>query len=91
MEQLTELEKELVDMIIDECNVLDEPENVTPESPIVGPDSPFDLDSLDAVEIVVAVQKKFGVRIGNQQTSRKVFESIRTLSTYVEDNRDARP
>lgn len=88
MEQLTELERDLVQMIVDECNVFDEPTDLTPDSPIIGPDSPFELDSLDAVEVVVAVQKKYGIRIGNQKTSRKVFESIRTLSTYIEENLD---
>ena len=42
---------------------------------------------LVGVEVVVAVQKKFGIRIGNQETSRQVFQSIRTLAAYVEANR----
>ena len=44
MDQLTPLEQELVQMIIEECNVFEEPEGLTPDSPIVGPDSPFELD-----------------------------------------------
>jgi len=89
MEQMTELERDLVDLIIDECNVFEEPQDLTPDSPIVGPNSPFELDSLDAVEIVVGVQRKYGVRIGNQDTSRKVFESIRTLANYIQEHMDA--
>lgn len=87
MSELTTLEKELVDMIVSECNVAELPETPSPDDPVVGDASPFDLDSLDAVEIVVAVQKRFGVRIGNQSTSHKVFTSIRTLAVFVEANR----
>ena len=75
MSELTAIEQELVEMIMDECNVFDEPEELSSDSPIIGDDSPFGLDSLDAVEVVVAVQKKYGVRIGNQETSRQVFKS----------------
>ena len=87
MAELTALESELVEMIMGECNVMDEPEGVTSDSPIIGDNSPFGLDSLDAVEVVVAVQKKFGIRIGNQETSRQVFRSIGTLADYIESNR----
>lgn len=87
MNELTELEKELVAMIIDECNVIEPPATVSPDAPIVGPQSPFGLDSLDAVEVVVGVQKKFGVRIGNQETSRQIFRSLRTLAKHIEENR----
>lgn len=87
MSELTLLEREIVDMIIEECNVFEPPENPPPDSPIIGPDSPFELDSLDAVEVVVGVQKKFGVRIGNEKTSRDVFRSIRTLADHIEKNR----
>ncbi len=87
MGELTALEKELIPIIVEECNVIDAPDEIAPDDPIIGPDSPFGLDSLDAVEVVVAVQKNYGVRIGNQDTSRKVFTSIRTLADYIEANR----
>jgi acyl carrier protein len=41
------------------------------------------LDSLDAVELVVAVQKKFGVRIGGEETSRDVLQSVATLAEFI--------
>jgi len=87
MSELTALEQELVEMIMDECNVFDDPEELSSDSPIIGDESPFGLDSLDAVEVVVAVQKKYGVRIGNQETSRQVFRSLKTLADYIEANK----
>lgn len=83
------LERELQSLIIEVCNVLDPPAEVIPDAPLIGPDSPFGLDSLDAVEVVVAVQKNFDVRIGSQETSREVLRSLRTLAEYIRKERPA--
>jgi acyl carrier protein len=78
------LEKELLEMIIEVCNIIDPvPDNLSFDDPIVGPESPLGLDSLDAVEIVVAVEKKYHARIDAQETSRKIFTSLRTLADFI--------
>lgn len=41
------------------------------------------LDSLDAVEIVVMLQRHFGVEVKTADQSREVFQSINTLAHYV--------
>jgi acyl carrier protein len=47
------LEKELIEMIIEVCNIIDPvPEELSPNDPLIGPESALGLDSLDAVEIV---------------------------------------
>lgn len=82
------LEYELAEMIIDFCNVEDvSPEDIAADAPLIGPDSPFGLDSLDAVEVVVAVQKTYGVRIGGEKTSREVLQSLRSLATFITQER----
>lgn len=78
------LEYELAELIIDFCNVEDVvPSDIPPDSPLIGPDSPFGLDSLDAVEVVVAVQKTYGVRIGGEKASREVLQSLTTLADFI--------
>ena len=78
------LEKELVELIVKVCNVLDPvPDDLSFDDPIIGPESAFGLDSLDAVEIVVAVEKTYHVRIDAQETSRKIFKSINTLAEFI--------
>ena len=78
------LEKELVELIVKVCNVLDPvPDDLSFDDPIIGPESTLGLDSLDAVEIVVAVEKKYHVRIDAQETSRKIFRSINTLAEFI--------
>ena len=82
------LERELAQLIIDFCNIDDvSVEDVPNDVPLIGPDSPFYLDSLDAVEIVVAVQKRYGVRIGGEDSSREVLGSLKALADYVSKER----
>ena len=53
-------------MIIEVCNITDPvPEDLSADDPFIGPESALGLDSLDAVEIVVAVEKKYNIRIGS--------------------------
>jgi len=83
------LEYELAELIIDFCNVEDvTPDEITADEPLIGPDSPFGLDSLDAVEVVVAVQKKYGVRIGGEKTSRDALQSLATLAEFIRRERN---
>jgi acyl carrier protein len=78
------LEIELITLIIDICNIEDVlPEQVSFDAPLIGPESPLGLDSLDAVEVVVAVQKKFDVRIGGKNSSREVLETVAALADFI--------
>lgn len=81
------LYKELQQVIADACHIQEDlPDSVDPDAALIGPDSPLELDSLDAVEIVVAIQKHYDVRIGGQQSGREVLESLRTLAEFIEGN-----
>jgi acyl carrier protein len=78
------LERELVAMVIDLCNVEDIlPEDVALDVPMIGPESPLGLDSLDALEVVVAVQRSYDVRIGGENSSREILQSFTTLADYI--------
>lgn len=81
---LDSLQQELSDMIIESCRVTDaDTDGITADAPLIGPDSPYGLDSLDAVEIVVALQKKYGIRIEAQETGREALRSLSTLAGFV--------
>jgi acyl carrier protein len=73
--------------IITTCNVVDPPDAPQADALLFGDDSPYGIDSLDAMEIVVGVHKRYGVRIDSQETSRRVLASLRTLATYISDHR----
>jgi acyl carrier protein len=85
---LDPLEQELADMLVEVCRIMEPlPKDLSPDALLIGPDSPFHLDSLDAVEIVVAVQRKYNVRIENQESSRMVLRSLKTLADHIRSHR----
>jgi acyl carrier protein len=58
------------------------PENIEDEAPLFG--EGLGLDSVDALELVVALEKEFGIRIKSQEIGREVFSSVATLSQFIE-------
>lgn len=60
-------------------------DSINDDSPIFGKGG-LGLDSLDAVELVVIIQKNFGVQIKDMAKGREVFQSINTLAEYIQKN-----
>lgn len=65
------------------------PEDITPESPLFGDEDGLGLDSLDAVELVVLVEKHFGVEIKDVAEGQRAFASFQSLVDYIEEHRKA--
>jgi acyl carrier protein len=81
---MDELEKELLDFICRTCRLNNgEAEGMSSSTPLIGPDSPLGTDSIDALEIAVAVQQEYGVRMDSENTSREVLQSLKTLADYI--------
>ncbi len=84
------LEKELLDTIVDLCDIREDiPENLSFEAPLIGPDSILGLDSLDAVEIVVMIQDKYGIRLQGQDQGRQILSSLRSLADFIRSKETA--
>jgi acyl carrier protein len=63
------------------------PEDIPDDEPLIG--SPrLGLDSIDALELVLAIEKEFGVKIGSSEESRKALGSITTLAAYLRSRTD---
>src|SRR3954466_12242878 len=58
------------------------PEMIEDEAPLFG--EGLGLDSVDALELVVALEKEFGIKIKSQEIGREVFSSVSTLSEFIE-------
>jgi acyl carrier protein len=81
---LQQLKKEVKEVIIKTLNINKiNPEDVDDSAPLFAPDNPFGLDSVDAIDIVMTVQKHFNVRISDQNLARDVLESIDTLAEFI--------
>jgi acyl carrier protein len=82
------LVQELKELIIEVCNLsaVDvKAEDIKDNEPLVGPGSQLELDSLDVTEIIVAVEKKYNIRVGSMNLSREIIQSLAALAQFVED------
>jgi acyl carrier protein len=83
MEQLIQTLKE---QLIEALNLEEtSPEDIGDDAPLFG--DGLGLDSIDALEIMIVLEKKHGVRLENTAEARPVFYSVRTLAEYIEKNR----
>jgi acyl carrier protein len=59
------------------------PADIEDDAPLFG--AGLGLDSVDALELVVALEKTYGIQVADDQIGRKVFASARTLTDFVNE------
>ena len=81
---IANLKLEIKNLIIEALNIQHvKPEDIDTSAPLFARDNVLGLDSIDAIEIVMAVQRKYDVRIGDQNLARTVLESIDTIADFI--------
>ncbi|MBM4276708.1 MAG: acyl carrier protein [Deltaproteobacteria bacterium] len=82
----SELIEKLKQLIITRLKLADmTPEMIETDAPLFG--EGLGLDSIDALELVLGLEKEFGVVIPDAEVGRTVFQSVRTMAQYVEDQK----
>jgi len=83
------LKYELKQMIIQECEKEDvQPEDIDDNIELFSSECVLELDSLDALQISMGLQNRFGVRLGDSKDFRRVVTTIEALANYIEDQRN---
>ena len=76
--------KELQTKIIETLDLIDvTAEEIKPDAQLVGGD--LDIDSIDVLELVMMVERDYGVTINNQEVGAKVFASLRSLAEHIQE------
>ena len=78
--------KELKELIIDECDKECNIENINDDEELFGSGANLTLDSMDALQISMALHKKYDIKITDAKKLRKIMLSINTLSAYIQKN-----
>lgn len=82
-ELIEELKKELIETLnLEEIT----PEDIDTEAPLFG-DEGLGLDSIDALEIILILERNYGIKIENPGKGKEIFYSVRTLADYITANR----
>lgn len=85
---MNELIEELKVKIIETLDLVDlTPEEISNEAPFFQQEEGLGLDSVDILEMVVMLEKEYGVRIDNRELGEKVFINMTTLAQYISENR----
>lgn len=75
--------RELKQLLIAACNKDAVPDDIPDDAPLLGEASVLGLDSLDALQINVALQQRYGVRIEDGKHARRVMKSINALADFI--------
>ncbi|OUR98873.1 hypothetical protein A9Q84_05525 [Halobacteriovorax marinus] len=87
MEKKEQLIKLIQEELIDATGLFDvTPEQIDNDELIFGGEGALELDSLDALELVMILEKNFNVKINGKSASRKVFKSFNTVGDFILEN-----
>jgi acyl carrier protein len=78
------LKSDLKVLIIAECDLDITADEIGDDDTLFGSDSPIGLDSVDALQISIAVQNKYGVVITDSKVLRRVMKTINTFADYIQ-------
>jgi acyl carrier protein len=83
---MDDLRNEIKELIISSLNLEDmTPEQIADDAPLF--QEGLGLDSIDALELAVAIERKFKVTIPDEQVGKKAFSSVAALAAYVAEHR----
>ncbi len=79
--------KELKRLIIDATGQDLTPDDIPDDAPLFGRNACLELDSVDGLQISMALQRQHGVRITDSKVLRRVLKSVDTLAAHLEQQR----
>ena len=83
---MSDLHKELKKNIIAQLNLEDlQPSDIENDEPLFG--DGLGLDSIDALELIVLLEKDYGIKLSDPQQGKEIFASVNTMAEFIEKNR----
>ena len=82
MEDSAILKTRIKELMVENLMLQMQAGDIADDQPLFGPDS-LGLDSVDALQLVVALDKNFGLKVPNPEAARQVLQSVNTMSEAV--------
>ncbi len=70
-------------VMIDELMLQESPEEISDDEPLFGPEG-LGLDSVDALQLVVALEKNFGLKIADAEAAKGVLANVNSIAEAIE-------
>jgi acyl carrier protein len=87
MNSLPDLIAELKALVLEAVEKTEPEGGLGDDEPLFGPDARLDLDSLDALQVSMAIQQRYGVRMPDSKETRRALTSIAHLAEHLKAGR----
>lgn len=88
MEDPNSLKLQIKNLMVENLMLQVAPTEIGDDQPLFGPGS-LGLDSVDALQLVVALDKKFGLKISDPEAAKQILRSVNTIAQAVQGNSKA--
>ena len=78
-----DLRHELKALIVEACDKDCDPDSISDDEILFGPEAPLQLDSLDALQVSMAIKKKYGLRLPDSKETRRVMANVADLADHL--------
>ena len=83
---MEELIERLKQQLINELNLEEiTPADIDADAPLFG--DGLGLDSIDALEVILILEREYGIKIANPSEGKEIFYSVRTLASFIQANK----
>ncbi len=81
-EMILKLKQEIIEVLnLEDIN----PEDIDNDAPLFG--EGLGLDSIDALELIVLIEKNYGIKLQDPAKGKEIFKSINVMAEYIQQNR----
>jgi acyl carrier protein len=88
MNDSTELKGQVKQMLVENLMLKISAAEIGDEQPLFGPNS-LGLDSVDALQLVVALEKNYGLKLSDTETARKAMQTVNTIAAAIQKNQSS--
>ena len=90
MDNTTTLKQDIKQLMVENLMLQSKAEEIADDLPLFGPGS-LGLDSVDALQIVVALDKNYGLKIPNPEAAKTILQSVNTIEAALEEHLAVKP